>query len=65
MSDDLKPKRYLVFAGDSYYTAGGWDDFHGSYNTLQEAKTAARDAEKTRYDWTQIVDIATGQELPS
>lgn len=62
MSEKLK--RYLVFACDSYYPAGGWDDFKGSYDTLDEAKAAALEAEKV-HDWSDIVDCETGQRVSS
>lgn len=30
-------KRYMLFAGDSYYAKGGMQDFIGTYDTLAEA----------------------------
>jgi hypothetical protein len=50
-------KRYLMFAGSHYYPCGGWEDFKGCYDTVEEAEAAAR-AEKE--DWTQVVDTAPG-----
>jgi len=31
-------KRFLLFAGSSYYPDGGWNDFQGSFNTKEEMK---------------------------
>lgn len=54
-------KRYLVFTGGVYYPLGGWDDFQGDYDTLEEAK--ARVKERHRNDWAQIIDTTTKQEV--
>jgi hypothetical protein len=29
--------RYLLFAGDEYYPAGGWQDYKGRFNSFKEA----------------------------
>jgi hypothetical protein len=34
-------KRYLVFAYDQYYPAGGWGDFQAAFDSLDEAKSCA------------------------
>lgn len=36
----MKVERYFVFCGESYYPAGGWHDFEGSYDTLDAAEAA-------------------------
>ena len=46
-------KRYLLFAGEQYYPDGGWHDFIGSYETVQQAQGKAR---ADGYDWWHIVD---------
>lgn len=28
---------YLLFAGGTYYAAGGWLDFQGTFDTLEDA----------------------------
>lgn len=28
----------LLFAGDGYYPAGGWDDYVGTFDTIDDAK---------------------------
>lgn len=60
-------KRFLVFAGQNYYPQGGWDDFHGSYDTLEEAEEAACNAVSHALhgwqaeDWSHIVDTEIGK----
>ena len=34
----LKYHRYLIFAGIQYYTQGGWEDYYGAANSLDDAK---------------------------
>lgn len=29
--------RYFLFAGHNYYPQGGWEDFKGSFSTVNEA----------------------------
>lgn len=42
----MKPKRFLVFTGPCYYAGGGWKDFSGSADTLEEAmRIVAKDYE--------------------
>jgi len=50
--------RYLLFAGDEYYPAGGWQDYRGRFNSLNEAIKAAA---KLTWDWWQIVNLETGK----
>jgi hypothetical protein len=45
-------KPYLVFAGDVYYPLGGFDDFKGSFDTLEEAQAAIPEDDFT---WGHIV----------
>lgn len=46
-------KRYLLFSGDFYYPSGGWMDFIQDFDSLGEAKLAARSISD---DWFQIAD---------
>jgi len=58
---------FALFAGDTYYPTGGWDDLVGVYETLREAEVAANYGWKDRYDtdavqpydWYHIVDLDT------
>ena len=53
---------YLVFKGDHYYPCGGWVDFEGAYETLEEAKAAAKlGSAMCGEDWSHIVDLSTGK----
>ena len=46
-------KRFLVFDYLEYYPSGGWCDFEGSYDTIEEARA--------HRGWRQIVDSTTSQ----
>lgn len=56
-------KRYALFAGHHYYPDGGWGDFCGLFDSMDEAKAftdsggAAR--EYSQPDWAQIVDLVS------
>lgn len=49
-------KRYAVFTYDRYYPRGGWSDFRGAHETLEEA-VAAMNA--CRDDYGEVVDLET------
>ena len=49
-------KQFLLFAGDDYYPAGGWDDFIASFDLQKEAEDFMYQC-NTRYDWYHIIDI--------
>lgn len=55
-------KRYALFVGETYYPAGGWNDFVGFFDTLEEAKTMAVEPENDAVSgwWFNIVDLTTG-----
>lgn len=55
-------KRFLVFAFDTYYPDGGWNDFQSSWDSLDEARAAsAGTREGNGYDHSHIVDGQTGR----
>ena len=54
-------KRFFVFAGYTYYPAGGWDDFKGDFDTLEEAQSHLQSENVKETDWQQIVDSSTGE----
>ena len=56
----MKIKRFMVFAYDQYYPSGGWSDFRESFETLAEAKAFSAEL---RYDFTEIIDLDTGEDL--
>ena len=49
-------KRYLLFAFDNYYPSGGWSDFRGDFETLEEALEASKGVGLDVWD---IVDSET------
>ena len=50
----MKKKRYMLFKGEMYYPNCGWKDFAGFFDTIADAKIAARTDNNT--EWVQIVD---------
>lgn len=52
--------RYVLFAGDRFYPGGGWNDYHSSYSSLEDAQKAAA---QCKADWWHIVDMQTGREV--
>ncbi len=66
-----------MFLFDRYYPIGGWDDYHKSYNIIEDAKkdieiiiTGRDDTGKLvveytydgkRYDNYQLIDLMTGK----
>jgi len=49
-------KRYLLFTGNDYYPEGGWGDFGGDFDTIEEIKHTEKYMVE---DWYQIVDTET------
>ena len=50
-------KRYLLFAGEGYYPAGGWGDFAGFFAEIDEALEAGRSFRAVHDDrWWEVVD---------
>lgn len=45
-------KKYLLFAGEYYYPSGGFNDFKGSFDTMEDAQSNIQDW----HDWYHIVD---------
>lgn len=59
MTIETPLKRFLLFNGQCYYPGGGWDDFIGSFDSLDEAKSVYGGSGGT-FDWFQVVDLETG-----
>lgn len=53
-------KRYIVFSGDTYYPAGGWDDYRGEFDS---AASAFDYAESLNDSWWQVIDTVIKQEV--
>lgn len=54
-------RQYLVFIYESYYPEGGWNDFCGDFDTVEEAKQfvqqQARGKNHHIVDWKEGVKI--------
>jgi hypothetical protein len=44
---------FLLFAGEAYYPAGGWDDFRGRFGSLEAAQEWINSL--TDVDWGHVV----------
>ena len=53
---------FLLFVGWDYPPEGGWNDYYGTYNTLEEAEAAVSIIKRNATHWYHIVDI--GVEIP-
>lgn len=52
--------KYLVFHGTSYYPNGGWNDFVGCYESLDDAISVCNILiGDSNSEWAQIVDVET------
>ena len=51
----MKMKRYLVFAGQTYYAQGGFSDFIRDFDDKDTAVEFGRSAEAD-YDWLEVID---------
>lgn len=49
-------KRYWLFQYDNYYPSGGFNDFIGSYGTIEECKSAIQE------NWRVLGHIFDSQE---
>lgn len=56
-------KRYLLFAGDTYYPSGGWSDFVKDYDTEEEADADGLSKYGRDHQWYEVVDLETGKSL--
>lgn len=54
-------KTYFIFAGLSYYPAGGWKDFRGQVDSLDAAKDKIIE-ELGGQDWFQVVEYTTKED---
>ena len=52
-------KRYFLFQGISYSQQGGWNDFSGTFNTVDEALQHRLPKSSSPPRWWQIVDQET------
>lgn len=56
--------RFFLFAGETYYPAGGARDYRGSYPTLNAALVAFdRRAGEAGWDWGHIAELTDSGQL--
>lgn len=51
-------KNYIVFAGETFYSSGGIEDFFGSFASIQDAKDVLL---HSSHDWWQICSFEDGR----
>lgn len=58
MSSEL---RYMLFSGPTYYPDGGFNDYRGSYESVEEAvaEITLRRDQTRMVDWFHVVDKQT------
>jgi len=56
-------KRFLLFAGDTYYPKGGINDFVKDFTSLNEAKEAAKGFSNDSFEWYHIYDTKTKTKI--
>ena len=56
-------KPFALFLGDDYYPDGGWRDFVGFFETMDEAIAAAVEPEEDCVSgwWFHVADLRTGK----
>ena len=75
----MKPtRRYLVFAGPAYFPSGGWDDFRGSIDSLDDIYPFLKTSAASTYDdwvfnedgsvdwkmfWAHVIDSETLERI--
>jgi hypothetical protein len=53
--------KYALFACETYYPCGGWNDLFGVYETFKKAHSQYKKLKrKSKYDYFQIVNLETG-----
>jgi hypothetical protein len=63
----MTDKPFALFLGDDYYPGGGWRDFVGFFETMDEAVAAAVEPEEDCVSgwWFNVADLRTGQIVAS
>lgn len=59
--------RYLLFAGEDYYAAGGWNDYIGSFSSVKAALQAVEDTRRVVVspEWSYQADAKQQHGLHS
>jgi len=59
-------KRYLLFGYDQYYPSGGWTDYKGSFDSIEECKEMIESRNlgyMSKCDYWDIVDRDTEEVI--
>jgi hypothetical protein len=59
-------RRYLLFGGNCYYPSGGWVDFQGAFDSIEEAMEYEKTIDSQSYEgdwWWHVVDQTTAREV--
>ena len=56
-------KRYLLFSFDTYYPDGGWNDFIGDFDNVEQALLALK--QDSPYPEYHIIDTLTKEKIIS
>lgn len=51
----MMDNKILLFAGENYYPSGGWDDYRGSFDTIEDAKKWLQENISGSDLWAHIV----------
>lgn len=57
-------KKFLVFAGETYYPSGGWEDYCGEFDNLSDAIAHAESLGPSSdypYRWAHVADVSHGK----
>ena len=52
---------FLLFAGETYYPSGGWEDFIEAFDTLEAAEARGQKQIEGEDDWWNIINLKTGE----
>lgn len=54
-------KRFVLFAGITYYASGGWNDFVADFDDLPSAIASGMETmQSDDWRWAHVVDVTTG-----
>ena len=56
-------KRYMLFAYAGYYPSGGWNDFRGSFDSVDEALVALKSLDREEYSRAEFWHIIDSETL--
>lgn len=54
-------KKLMLFGHEDYYPSGGWGDFKGDFDTVEEAQ-AFIDAQRHKNDTYDLIDTETKED---